>query len=158
MLARAGAVLGAGAVGVAAGSWITFRFVVDAVAAYPHRDGASQEIWLMPALPASPNTPPVRMTWNMTLMTSSGMVFSDVFTAAEMNRPSVIDAMASRPIPSSSSTSGRLVRNDPVAGSSRPARPISTSAIAWIALITPRMISLENRYTPADRPAARSLL
>ena len=112
----------------------------------------------MPALPASPKTPPVRMTWNMTLMTSSGMVFSDVFTAAEMNRPSVIDAMASRPIPSSNSTSGRLVRNDPVVGSPRPARPISTSAIAWIALITPRMISLENRYTPADRPAARSLL
>ena len=34
-----GVSLGAGALGTT-GCWITFRFVVDAVAAYPHRDGA----------------------------------------------------------------------------------------------------------------------
>jgi hypothetical protein len=35
--------LTAGALG-STGCWITFRLEVDAVAAYPHRDGASQEI------------------------------------------------------------------------------------------------------------------
>jgi hypothetical protein len=92
------------------GCWIAFRFTVDATAANPHRAGEMAASSSIPVLPASRKIPPVRMIWNITTTTSSGMVLSVLLTSAEMNRPSVIETIASTPRASSSSISGRCGR------------------------------------------------
>src|SRR6266566_4015984 len=141
-----------------AGSWITFRLDVDEVAAKPQRDGDSHAICSTPACPCSGNTPPVRMTWKITATISSGMVFSEVLTSAEISNPSAIEATASTPMASSSSTSGRCLRKEPCGGSGRPSSPMTTITAACSPLISPRIASFEIRYAPDDSPAARSRL
>jgi hypothetical protein len=124
------------------GSEITLRLTVDAAAAKPQRDGASQATCSSPAFPVSGNTPPVMTTWKITATISSGIVFSEVSTDAEISRPRVIETIASTPMATISSTSG-CCRNAPWAGSGRPTRPMVTITIACTPLIRPRITSLE---------------
>ncbi len=122
-----------------------FRFEVEAVSAYPQRDGDSHATCSRPALPAIANTPPVRMTSTTTTTIRIGMVFSDVLTDAEMNRPSAMDTTASRASAMISSTSGSPWSKEPLAASFRPSRPISTMTPACTPLISPSTASLEPR-------------
>ncbi len=78
-----------------AGGMITFRLEVDAVSAWPHRDGDSHQTCSRPALPARASTPPIRMTSTTTTTIRMGIVFSEVLTDAEISRPSAIDTTAS---------------------------------------------------------------
>ena len=89
--------------------------------------------------------PPLSTTSTRTVTTSSGIVLSEELTTAEISRPAVIDAIASRATPSISSTRGASVSTTPCGGSGRPARPIATSTAAWTALMTPRTMSFEAR-------------
>jgi len=88
--------------------------------------------------------------------TRNGMAFSDVLTMADTNKPRHMEATASMAMPRISSMSGRPVKKAPWAGISRHDTPISTSNVDCTTLITPRTSSLETRYAPEDRPAARS--
>ena len=60
-------------------------------AATAQRAGISQANCSMPGLPYSWNSTPVKTTCTMANITSSGMVFSAVFTSAEMIRPNIIE-------------------------------------------------------------------
>src|SRR5260370_23813121 len=71
---------------------MTLRFVVEAIAPNPQRDGAIQASWESPALWASETTPPDRMTWIMVSRTRNGIAFSDVLTRADTSRPRHIEA------------------------------------------------------------------
>jgi NADH:ubiquinone oxidoreductase subunit F (NADH-binding)/ferredoxin len=128
-----------------AGGKILLRFEVEAVSAYPQRDGDSHETCSRPTLPAIANTPPVRMTSTTTTTIRIGMVFSDVLTDAEMNRPSAMDTTASRASAMISSSSGNPWRSDPLTGSFRPIRPINTMTAACTPLMNPRTASLDPR-------------
>lgn len=61
------------------------------MAATAQRDGIRNENWLTPTVPCRMNRQPVNTTWMIANMTSSGMVFSAVFTRAEMIRPNIIE-------------------------------------------------------------------
>ena len=127
------------------GGKILLRFEVEAVSAYPQRDGDSHATCSRPALPAIANTPPVRMTSTTTTTIRIGMVFSDVLTDAEMSRPSAMDTTASRASAMISSASGTAWMTDPLVGSFRPIRPISTMIPACRPQMTPSTASLEDR-------------
>ena len=119
---------GAGVLGTA-GSWITFRFVVDAVAAYPHRDGASQEIWSMPALPCQPEHPAGQddLEHDADDQQRHGLlrrVHRGRDEQAKRHRRDRQQRPSRAAIPPAGSGRG-TTRS---AGSSRPARPISTSS------------------------------
>ena len=66
------------------------------------REGISQANCSRPGEPYSGKRTPVKTTWTMANMTSSGMVFSAVFTSEEMTRPTIIEvkprAMTARQI------------------------------------------------------------
>ncbi len=85
----------------------------------------------------------MKTTWTMANMTSSGMVFSAVFTSEEIIRPTIIEVSPSAMIDRQSSTAGG--RNSPSAGSCRVDRPMPQMTIPWNAVITPRTITLEVR-------------
>ncbi len=88
--------------------------------------------------------------------TRKGIAFSDVLTRADTSRPRHIEATASTAMPRITSMSGAPVRKAPWAGNCRQDTPISTSNVDCRMLMTPRTSSLETRYAPDDRPAARS--
>ncbi len=96
-------------------------------------------------MPAIANTPPVRTTSTTTTTIRIGIVFSDVLTDAEMNRPSAMDTTASSASAMISSASGNAWRTDPLGGSFRVARPISTMIAACTPLMNPSTASLEPR-------------
>ena len=96
------------------------------------------------------------MIWAMVSITRKGIAFSDVLTMADTNSPRHIEAMASKAMAISSSTSGNPVKKAPWAGNWRPASPSRTITTDCTMLMTPRTSSLENRYAPGDKPAARS--
>ena len=89
---------------------------VDAVAAKPHRDGASQDSWSSPALPLRGRIPPERMTWAMASRTSSGMAFSDVLTSEDTSSPSAMEASASTTTASATSGNGAEPQQRAVGG------------------------------------------
>src|ERR1700683_4808788 len=93
------------------GSWIWFRFDVAAAAPKPHRDGENQDKGST-TLPFSGKNSPLSTSSARTARTSIGMAWSDELTNAEISRPTAIDATASTAMASTSSTSGRDVRED----------------------------------------------
>lgn len=99
---------------------------------------------------------PVNTTWTIANMTSSGIVFSAVFTSEEMTRPNIIDAKPSAMIGRVSSTLGRLVRIRPLSGTVRLPKPMAPTRAPCNNVTTPRTITLDIRYAERDRPVARS--
>ncbi len=97
---------------------------------------------------------PVKTTWTIANMTSSGMVFSAVFTSEEITRPNIIEVKPSAMTDTHSSTAGGISR--PSAGSSRGAKPIAQMITPWMAVMKPRTITFDMRYADRDRPVARS--
>lgn len=99
---------------------------------------------------------PVKTTWTMANMTSSGMVFSAVFTSEEMTRPNIIEVKPSPMITKVISAAGKPLTIRPSSGSLRTDSPIAQMMTPWRALIRPRTNTLENRYAERDSPVARS--
>ncbi len=81
----------------------------------------------------------------MTDTKSSGRLFSDVLTDAEISRPSAIDAIARKPIATASSAIGTDLMKTPWAGILRPASPPTTITAACSALMTPSIATLDQR-------------
>lgn len=90
-------------------------------------------------------------------ITSSGIVFSAVFTSEEMIRPNIIEvkprAMIGR---LSSSRTAEEPKSRPSSGTSRRPKPMPPMIAPWMTVITPRTITFDMRYAERDRPVARS--
>ncbi len=130
------------------------RSSVVPAAAIAQRDGISQANCSRPGDPYTWKSTPVKTTWMIANMTSSGMVFSAVLTSEEMTRPNIIEVKPSAMIERQISTAGGMI--SPSAGRSRVAKPMAQMITPWKAVITPRTITLDIRYAERERPVARS--
>jgi hypothetical protein len=120
------------------------------------RDGIRYENWLTPTAPFRLNRQPVNTTWMIANITSSGMVFSDVFTSEEMTRPNIIEVKPSPMIGMHSSSTTECPRTTPSSGISRLEKPIRPTIRPCSTVITPSTTTLDIRYADRDRPTARS--
>ncbi len=125
-------------------------------AATAQRDGIRYENSLTPTVPCRVNRQPVNTTWTMANMTSSGMVFSAVFTREEMTRPNIMEAKPSAMIGRHSSNRVLLLRTRPCPGISRLEKPIRPTSRPCNTVTAPRTTTLDIRYADRDSPVARS--
>ncbi len=138
------------------GGLILLKSSVAPEAATAQRDGMRNENWLTPTEPCRVNRQPVKTTWMMANITSSGMVFSAVLTSDEMIRPNIIDVKPSAMIGMESSTRVALPRTRPSSGISRLEKPMTPTSRPWSTVIMPSTNTLDIRYAERDRPVARS--
>ncbi len=89
---------------------------VAPAAATAQRDGIRYENSLTPRVPCRVKRQPVKTTWMIANITSSGMVFSAVFTSEEITRPNIIEVKPSAMIGRHSSNSVELPRTSPWSG------------------------------------------
>ncbi len=138
------------------GGLIRLKSSVAPAAATAQRDGIRYENSLTPTVPCRANRQPVKTTWMIANMTSSGMVFSAVFTSEEMIRPNIIAVKPSAMIGRHSSSSVALPRMRPWSGMSRLAKPMTPTSSPCRTVITPSTNTFDIRYADRDRPVARS--
>ena len=122
--------------------------------AMAQRDGISQANCSRPTESYTLKRMPVNTTCTMANMTRSGIVFSEVFTSAEMIRPNIIEVKPSAITTRHISTAGGITR--PSAGSLRVEKPMTQRITPWKAVMTPSTRTLDIRYAERDRPVARS--
>ena len=139
--------------GTIGAQWLSFgptgtsirRLIVDADAAYPQREGITQDSWSRKRRPVTGIRPPASTSCSMSDTTSSGMICSLERATAERSRPSIAAAthVAATPVNSSrvalpSSTAGRV--GGPL--------PRTTMAVAMAAWMT---ANVQNTKTLASR-------
>lgn len=126
------------------------------MAATAQREGIRYENSLTPILPFRMNRQPVNTTWMIANITSSGMVFSAVFTSEEMTRPNIIEVKPSAMIGMESSSSTEWPKTTPSVGLVRLVKPIAPTMAPCSTVTTPSTTTLDIRYAERDRPVARS--
>ena len=125
------------------------------VAPTAQREGISQATCSTPGELKILNSTPVKTTWTIANITSSGIVFSAVFTSEEMIRPNIIEVKP-RAMIAQADLHGTGMRSRPLRAARAVEKPMAQMITPWRAVMTPRTMTFDIRYADRDRPVARS--